>query len=458
MTRPLDRWVRCASLIIFVLLRIWLWRSTSYVAPMPDSPGYLAGVDASWSDVGLWCGQRPPVVPVIYKLLHGSPTRIALFQLVLSVFSWCTLAMAATLVLGTRWLRFAASTGVLVLASLHEVVLWDRELLSESVALSLLALFAATWFFWIEKPTRVRAALLCGVGWLWGWTKDTNAWVLATAAFVCLAAATLAASRRAQLAAIAAVFLVAFVLVGRTADQAVAFATSLGKETCATVRPELEAGSPRWAFSLTNTIGARIMPNARYREWFVARGMPADPVSWALSERWVDDDQFRSCPSLEFGPMQRWIRTEGKRAYVRFLLSHPTWLLEAPMTDGNSLFASTASLAGEPLRSHGFRTFLPASIEDMLFARTIAHTAGMAMLVLLGVALACAARWPRSGWLVPLGLVILAWPHALVVWHGDSMEVTRHALQMNVQLRLGAWVLALYVIDSIAARRTQRAP
>ncbi len=340
---------------------------------------------------------------------------------------------------------------------MHEIVLWDRELLSESVTLSLLALFTSGWFLWIHRPTRGHAGLLCTTGWLWGWTKDTNAWVLAILGLACLLAAIWAESRRAHLGVLAATFLTAFLLVGHTSDRTVALANALAREPCTTARTQMALGAPRWAFSLTNVIGSRIVPNPKYRAWFAARGMPDDPVTREFLQRWVDDDEFRSCPPADFEPMQNWVRTEGKRVYVRFLVFHPTWLLEAPLADGNSLFAASTAFAGEALREHGFRTILPSSIENILFARTIAHTAGLGMLVLLGVSLACAMMSRSSCWLTPLGLVVLAWPHALVVWHGDSMEVSRHALQMNVHLRLGTWVLALLVLDAIVARRTGNA-
>jgi hypothetical protein len=56
--------------------------------------------------------------------------------------------------------------------------------------------------------------------------------------------------------------------------------------------------------------------------------------------------------------------------------------------------------------------------------------------------------------LAPLGLILLVYPHAALIWHGDPNEIGRHALQVGVYFRLGLWVLLLFAADALLARTT----
>ena len=58
--------------------------------------------------------------------------------------------------------------------------------------------------------------------------------------------------------------------------------------------------------------------------------------------------------------------------------------------------------------------------------------------------------WPAVALLGALGLA-----HMLIAWHGDGMEVTRHASVGNVQVRLGVLILLLMLLDG---RRAEARP
>jgi hypothetical protein len=85
---------------------------------------------------------------------------------------------------------------------------------------------------------------------------------------------------------------------------------------------------------------------------------------------------------------------------------------------------------------------------------------GWSVAILAAVALVPVLFWSRSGSnaITVLGLVgvLLVYPHAIIVWHGDSMEVQRHSLLNAVQLRLGIWLLILGTVDLLLQLRTSR--
>ena len=50
-------------------------------------------------------------------------------------------------------------------------------------------------------------------------------------------------------------------------------------------------------------------------------------------------------------------------------------------------------------------------------------------------------------WVLPLALILLTYPQALLVWNADANDMARHALYHNILLRLGVWILTLFVLD-----------
>ena len=69
---------------------------------------------------------------------------------------------------------------------------------------------------------------------------------------------------------------------------------------------------------------------------------------------------------------------------------------------------------------------------------------------------------PRRTWLVAIALILLEIPHALLVYHGDTLEIPRHAILMAIMLRLGLLLLALFalgaLIEALSERRAARRP
>jgi hypothetical protein len=62
----------------------------------------------------------------------------------------------------------------------------------------------------------------------------------------------------------------------------------------------------------------------------------------------------------------------------------------------------------------------------------------------------CNVIWKRTAvLLVPVMMIVLTYPLAAIVWHGDAAEVGRHALMVAIQLRLGLWMLLLFAADVV---------
>ena len=57
---------------------------------------------------------------------------------------------------------------------------------------------------------------------------------------------------------------------------------------------------------------------------------------------------------------------------------------------------------------------------------------------------------------MPVGVILLEIPHALLVYHGDTLEIPRHAILMAIMLRLGVLLLALFAIGALIEALAER--
>jgi membrane protein implicated in regulation of membrane protease activity len=62
------------------------------------------------------------------------------------------------------------------------------------------------------------------------------------------------------------------------------------------------------------------------------------------------------------------------------------------------------------------------------------------------------AGTPRIHGLIPLLLILAAYPVMFVVWNWDAVEVERHATQIGIQVRLALWMGSVFVVDFLWAR------
>ena len=152
-----------------------------------------------------------------------------------------------------------------------------------------------------------------------------------------------------------------------------------------------------------------------------------------------------SDPALR--PLAHWLHTDATRTYVEWLALHPGTVLKDPLlrpertynnADGHLSFYAAVDRSDVPL------------VTTLLYPAWTWVLAAAMLAVVGGSQLGQARRpvWTAVALLGALGLV-----HMLIAWHGDGMEVTRHASVGNVQVRLGVLILLLMLLDG---RRDER--
>ncbi len=386
----------------------------------PDTADYVHIASLPVWDPGFLGGGHPFTPPLFYKLASSEPTGATALQWTVSVLCWATLALFVARAVRSRWLKPVAVGLVLAFSLSAEIIQWDRVMLSESISLSLLALLLACWLWLLEGWSWRKAVLLLLIASLWAFARDTNAYAgLMMAGLLVVLAPFRPAPRRYLI--VAGAFLAIFV----AADVS------------------MTAGY-RWVAPFLHVLTQRVLPHAARTADFARLGMPLTPSLMRLAEQSPSEQDWED-PSLE--DFRQWLHARGKRSYPRFLLLHPEIVAKEPLGHLGELvsprlegYAPPGFLA--PLG--GWMTALTYPTHPVLLSTLLAAA--------LGVAGSVAIRMrPRPVWVIPLALLLLAYPLAALVWHGDTAEIGRHALQVGVQLRLGLWLLLLFGADLAAS-------
>jgi hypothetical protein len=335
------------------------------------------------------------------------------------VLAWGTLAWSLCVALRARGLGLVAAALVLALAQSPRIASWNDCVLSESLSLSCYALTVAAALAFVRRPARWAGPLALGVLAL-ALARDSNAFLVLglVPALIGFALWLRWAARRPAWPAwlVAGCAVAAFVLGNASSNH--------GK---------------RWAYPLVNVVVWRVLPDAELREAFEARGMPQLRGLRANRQRKAFDRD------ASLAPFYSWLEQDGKHAYVGALLSKPLYLLGRPLRELDVLI-------GSELADYAPRRTEPreSSLVDALWRASAWWWQGLVAAVLSVAVLSVPAlRRAPVAWLGAIGLW-LVYPHALVAWHGDAMEVARHGLQAAVQLQL-AFLLLLIAAADVAA-------
>jgi hypothetical protein len=195
-----------------------------------------------------------------------------------------------------------------------------------------------------------------------------------------------------------------------------------------------------------NALYARVFPYPSRIAWFAEHGMPQGARLAALARAASPEGGHAPIVQIDladarFQPLAHWLRTDAPRTYVEWLLLHPGTVLKEPFVrpertynnaDGHLSFYAASDRTDAPL------------LTALLYPSWIWVAAAAVLAVVAGELL---GQSRRLVWVVVVLLGALGLAHMLIAWHGDGMEVTRHASVGNVQVRVGVLVLLLMLLD-----------
>ena len=383
-----------------------------------------------------WTDARPPVTALFWKAVESDPVKIFQMQLYFSIFCWSVLAYFAALAVKSYLLKPLFFIVVLGFSLSRDIFMWDPFLGSESIALSFTALFlaAAIWLL-LEWKTYI-AVLLVFIALLMVLTRDTYAYLLLMVAIINISVFWFS-RYRANAIAVSFAFLVIFALSSQLA----------------------EAGLRPYRAVLMNT-SLRIYPSETYTEYFRAHGMPVDDRLVEMSRNIEPGKKFAVNIALTFDEDQevyrQWALERGSSAYIRYL-----WFFKADTFQ--KVFTETAGQSFFPdvfyYTATGYKPILKdARITEFLYPTRFGLFFFFAANMIAAFLAAIAWREQKALWYLPLLMILLSYPQAVLVWSADVNDIARHSISHNVLLRLGLWMLIFFVLDFLLSDLSTRIP
>jgi hypothetical protein len=385
-----------------------------------DTTSYLEGAGMSLSDPAFFSERRPWGILLIYKLLGGSLAAIGLAQLAFSTVAWLSLAWILVGSLRTGLGKISGFVFTLGISLSPTVQVWNHAGLSESLSISsmitIFALFIGLLQRW--KFSIFLALIFCFT--IWVSIHEVNLYLGLMAAIALFLFGLIRKNLRANL--ILAVCIAVMLVINSHLSSLYAL--------------------PRWALPVAEVITKRILPVPEYLDYFSSQGMPVKPELMALSGRWANSDNYAILNDLKLRVFSNWLFRDGKRVYAKFLVTHPIYTLTMPLLNLDEMLAVDFS-GFIP----GYEPILPALVNEFFFpTRWFWLYLGITVLALGFVLWKSLGEKSRAFWLLVLFFAFSV-PYLYLAWHGDALDLERHASIANIQFHLGMWLLVVFYID-----------
>ena len=413
--------VQLALLVGYVWLRVEnVQRIHEPRTSFGDTHEFLDAAQESIISKSFWISLRPPGVPMIYKIVGSDIQNIANFQFVFSLFAWIAFALVVSNSIQSFFLKPLAFGWILTFSLSKEFIMWDYIILGDSISISVMILFFASALWLLSKWNNLRLSVFLLFALLFTFTRDDFAYFSLMLGLVLLLLLFRTRHWR-RIMAISSILIAMF------------FVSNM-----------LSSNSLRWYRPLLNTIGLRILPNPVYTSYFEKRGMP---FSEALMERsgkhlHADGNAIIVDPRLE--DFRAWVLENGKDEYIRFL-----WFFK--VNTFQNVFEDIEIVFSPNMYYYTATRFRPiiqdARLEELIFPNRFGF---LLFLVsnMFAVALAVIAVYEKKHlWVLPVALILLTYPQAILVWNADANDLARHSMYHNMILRTGFWMLVLFFID-----------
>ncbi len=441
MTRgPVSRSARVASAVALVYVVLLV----TYVTVVLGGPfaAHRAGDAVVGTDSiqildaarhAFWTPQAGLIPPLYILLVQVCGRRVAAIgfaQTVVYGAAWLWLAYEVRGALRHRVVRIVAPITVLALSLAPELVLWTTAVGTEALSLALLAATIAALLALVTRRRRRDTVLFVVFIVLGTFARDTNAVLAVVVAAVAVVIAVRYRSARMAGLGVAAICVAAVVGANALSGQ---------------------AEPPRWFYPLQDTIVLRLMPDPDARAYLIDHGMPmasavtqvAGGENYFLYSRRLDEDRG-------FAPFRRWLRDDGPSTYASYLASHPVEVVRGPWNSRTYILAPRFAGYLFGTHEHARPGALYGILGALVFWRVVP-------IVVLWCVLALAGAWwcvrrRRDDRMVVAALaavVVTGVGHAMLAYLGDVLEVGRHSLSANAQIRIGLWVLTAIITDRL---------
>ena len=428
-TKTMDKrlWIVLAGIsLVYLLSQVHAGLRIPEAVELGDTTSYLEGAGLQLSDPAFFSERRPWGILLIYKLLGSSLAAIGLAQLAFSTVVWLTLAWTLTGSLRSSVGKITGFVSILGFSLSPTVQVWNYAGLSESFSISTLILILALFIGLLQR---------------WKWSIFLSL-IFFFALWVSIHEVNL------YLGLLAATALLLFGLARRNYRVFLVLAFCIAVMLVVNLRLSSLYALPRWALPVAEVITKRILPVPEYRQYFVNQGMPVSPELMALSGRWAHSDNYAILNNPRLRPFSRWLFRDGRTVYTNFLAAHPIYLLSMPLRRIDDMLAVDFSRL-----IPGYQLALPSLINEFFFPiRWFRAYLAISIPLLVLVLWQHRRDTSRVFWLVVV-FFTFSIPYLYLAWHGDALDLARHASIANIQFHLGLWLVFLFFLERAILNR-----
>lgn len=360
---------------------------------------------------------RPFTVPLLYKIANSDGETIIQLQKFFHALSTFFLCYVMLLYFSKEHSKFVFVVLWYLLMSWWNILGWTHTLLSESLSISFMFLWFASFLLLYKKRTVPYIILHILITILFSFTRDSWPYILVLFYGIY---AFIAIRWDRKILVIVITFLIIssaiFVVQQRSAE--------IGQ---------------RYRLPIMNNIVFRILPNEEYLEWFSNKGMPCRDQ---LKNQYSNLDDSKKIYSLyndsTFSDFSNWVAKNGKSTYTKFLITHPSniLLLHEKSNDLKRIFAYNIGYTGDIKGYSWISQFIFPSFNVLI------------VLLLNGLLIIQFIKEKRNIWLFPSVIIIIFTANAFLLYIADSMEVERHLFITNIIIQFIGILLVCFIIDS----------
>lgn len=437
------------SLLILLIIVLYVAVNIKSFSGKPlirwgDTDVYDEISQAGFTDRAMWVGQKPPTLPLVYRFFRNDDQQIANFQLAVSMISWIFFGLTLTLILENRLLKVLALLAALGLSLSVSLFLWHTIMLSESLSNSLMVLAVGSsllsiWYLKKRPDLNWRYQILLASGLLlvffpWGFIRDPNGYFLLGCAGL-IAIGLAGAWWKWRTFRPYTPFLIT-VIIGF-------IAMFWGLNRTASI-------VGRWKPSIYIVTAQFILPDPESTAFFVDHGMP-EPDSLRQFEGLLPPWESAWPTAYD-----EWVNSgKARQVYLEYLLWKAPESLITPLKHWRLIYAPDLQGWGK----HEIQAaFLEKFFDENVYTPTGFWLISLLFVTILLLSYLISQAAYTEYWLVPLILLILLYPLTFMIWYSSGGHTDRHALTVNLQLRLTVLLFLFLSMDTfLKLRSMQRA-
>ncbi len=360
---------------------------------------------------------RPFTVPLFYKMSNSDPDTIILMQKIFHGLATFFLCYVILLFLKNTRSKILFIISWYLLMSWWNILGWTNMLLSESLSITFMFLWIASFLLVFYKRTVIHIIFHILITILFSFTRDSWPYILIL--FYGIFAIIALKWDRKMLASCICFLILSFSIF--------------------VVQQKSAQMGQRYRLPIMNNVVFRILPNNEYLQWFSERGMPCVDQ---LKKQYSNLDSYPKIYPIytdsTFLKFSDWAGKDGRSIYTKFIVLHPSYLflLNEKPSDLNRIFAYDIGYTDS------------AKGYDLIGQYIFPLFNTIIILLLNGFLIFLFFKEKTLVWLLPSVLIAIFTFNAFLLYIADSMEVERHLFVTNIMIQFIGILLVCFILDS----------